>query len=154
MGVPLSFTLRSYQDGSMAVTHLKIRDDFIIDGRELEWLFSTSGGPGGQHANRSQTRAEVRWNIAISEAGTDEQRTHLIDRFGELLTIRVDEHRSQKRNKDDALQRLSTKVRDGLHVHRPRKDTGPSRSAKRKRANAKTRRGRLKQQRQRPSLDD
>lgn len=138
----------------MAVTHLKIRDDFIIDGRELEWLFSTSGGPGGQHANRSQTRAEVRWNIAASEAGTDEQRTHLIDRFGELLTIRVDEHRSQKRNKDDALQRLSTKVRDGLHVHRPRKDIGPSRSAKRKRANAKTRRGRLKQQRQRPSLDD
>ena len=154
MGVPLSFTLRSYQDGSMAVTHLKIRDDFIIDGRELEWLFSTSGGPGGQHANRSQTRAEVRWNIAASEAGTDEQRTHLIDRFGELLTIRVDEHRSQKRNKDDALQRLSTKVREGLHVHRPRKDTGPSRSAKRKRADAKTRRGRLKQQRQRPSLDD
>ncbi len=138
----------------MAVTHLKIRDDFIIDGRELEWLFSTSGGPGGQHANRSQTRAEVRWNIATSEAGTDEQRTHLIDRFGELLTIRVDEHRSQKRNKDDALQRLSTKVREGLHVHRPRKDTGPSRSAKRKRADAKTRRGRLKQQRQRPSLDD
>jgi len=154
VGVPLSFTLRSYQDGSMAVTHLKIRDDFIIDGRELEWLFSTSGGPGGQHANRSQTRAEVRWNIAASEAGTDEQRTHLIDRFGELLTIRVDEHRSQKRNKDDALQRLSTKVREGLHVHRPRKDTGPSRSAKRKRADAKTRRGRLKQQRQRPSLDD
>ena len=138
----------------MAVTHLKIIDDFIIDGRELEWLFSTSGGPGGQHANRSQTRAEVRWNIAASEAGTDEQRTHLIDRFGELLTIRVDEHRSQKRNKDDALQRLSTKVREGLHVHRPRKDTGPSRSAKRKRADAKTRRGRLKQQRQRPSLDD
>ncbi len=154
MGVPLSFTLRPYEDGSMAVTHLKIRDDFIIDGRELEWLFSTSGGPGGQHANRSQTRAEVRWNIATSEAGTDEQRTHLIDRFGELLTIRVDEHRSQKRNKDDALQRLSTKVREGLHVHRPRKDTGPSRSAKRKRADAKTRRGRLKQQRQRPSLDD
>jgi ribosome-associated protein len=98
----------------MAVAQLKIRDDFIIDGRELEWLFSTSGGPGGQHANRSQTRAEVRWNIATSAAGTDEQRTHLIGRFGELIIIRVDEHRSQKRNKDDALERLSTKVREGL----------------------------------------
>ena len=154
MGVPLSFTVQADQDGSMAVTQLKIRVDFVIDGGELEWLFSTSGGPGGQHANRSQTRAEVRWNIAASQAGTHEQRTHLIDRFGELITIRVDEHRSQKRNKDDALERLSTKVREGLQVNRPRKGTRPSRSAKRKRADAKTRRGRLKQQRQRPSLDD
>jgi len=150
----LSFTVRADQDGSMAVTQLKIRVDFVIDGGELEWLFSTSGGPGGQHANRSQTRAEVRWNIAASKAGTHEQRTHLIDRFGELITIRVDEHRSQKRNKDDALERLSTKVREGLQIDRPRKGTRPSRSAKRKRADAKTHRGRLKQQRQRPSLDD
>jgi len=141
-------------NGCMAISQLKIRDDFVIDGRELEWRFSTSSGPGGQHANRAQTRAEVSWDITASKAGSVEQRTRLIHRVGERITIRVDEHRSQKRNRDEALHRLSAKVREGLHVQRSRKGTRPSRSAKRKRTDAKTQRGRLKQQRQRPSLDD
>lgn len=138
----------------MAVLKLHVTDDFIIDTRELEWLFSTSSGPGGQHANRSQTRAEVRWNIANSAAGSEEQRANLIQHFGTLIIIRADEHRSQKRNKDDALRRLSIKIRNELVVAIPRKSSSPSRSAKRKRTDSKTQRGRLKQQRQRPSLDD
>ena len=138
----------------MAVLKLRVTDDFIIDTRELEWLFSTSSGPGGQHANRSQTRAEVRWNISNSVAGSDEQRSNLLQHFGPLIIIRADEHRSQKRNKDDALRRLSAKIRKELVVATPRKSSAPTRSAKRKRADSKTRRGRLKQQRQRPSIDD
>ena len=138
----------------MAVLKLHVTDDFIIDTRELEWLFSTSSGPGGQHANRSQTRAEVRWNIANSVAGSDEQRSNLLQHFGTLIIIRADEHRSQKRNKDEALRRLSAKIRQELVVATPRKRSSPTRSAKRKRADSKTQRGRLKQQRQRPSLDD
>ena len=138
----------------MAVLKLHVTDDFIIDTRELEWLFSTSSGPGGQHANRSQTRAEVRWNITNSVAGSDEQRSNLLQHFGTLIIIRADEHRSQKRNKDDALRRLSAKIRQELVVATPRKRSSPTRSAKRKRADSKTQRGRLKQQRQRPSMDD
>ena len=138
----------------MAVLKLRVTDDFIIDTRELEWLFSTSSGPGGQHANRSQTRAEVRWNISNSVAGSDEQRSNLLQHFGPLIIIRADEHRSQKRNKDDALRRLSAKIRKELVVATPRKSSSPTISAKRKRADSKTRRGRLKQQRQRPSIDD
>lgn len=138
----------------MAVLKLHVTDDFIIDTRELEWLFSTSSGPGGQHANRSQTRAEVRWNITNSVAGSDEQRSNLLQHFGTLIIIRADEHRSQKRNKDEALRRLSAKIRQELVVATPRKRSSPTRSAKRKRADSKTQRGRLKQQRQRPSMDD
>ncbi len=138
----------------MTFSQLKIRDDFVIDGQELEWQFSTSSGPGGQHANRAQTRAEVRWNIATSQAGTIEQRTRLLDRFGELVTIRADQHRSQKRNRDEALRRLSVRVGDALEVQTARKNTRPSRSVKRKRTDAKVRRGRLKRQRKRPSIDD
>ena len=138
----------------MTVLKLHITDGFIIDKRELEWFFSTSSGPGGQHANRSQTRAEVRWNIANSAAGSEEQRANLIQHFGTLIIIRADQHRSQKRNKDDALRRLSIKIRNELVVAIPRKSSSPSRSAKRKRTESKTQRGRLKQQRQRPSLDD
>lgn len=138
----------------MAVLKLHVTDDFIIDTRELEWLYSTSSGPGGQHANRSQTRAEVRWDITNSTAGSDKQRSDLIQQFGTLLIIRADEHRSQKRNKDDALRRLSAKIRQELIVANPRRRSSPTRSARRKRADSKTQRGRLKQQRQRPSLDD
>ena len=138
----------------MAVLKLRVTDDFIIDTRELEWLFSTSSGPGGQHANRSQTRAEVRWNISNSVAGSDEQRSNLLQHFGPQIIIRADEHRSQKRNKDDALRRLSAKIRKELVVATPRKSSSPTRSAKRKRVDSKTQRGRLKQQRQRPSMDD
>ena len=138
----------------MKFSELKIRDDFVIEGHELEWQFSTSSGPGGQHANRAQTRAEVRWNIGMSQAGTIEQRTQLINLFGELISIRADQHRSQKRNRDEALRRLSARVRDALEVQPPRKNTRPSRHSKSKRTDAKTRRGRLKRQRQRPSLDD
>jgi len=141
-------------NGSMKFSELKIRDDFVIEGHELEWQFSTSSGPGGQHANRAQTRAEVRWNIATSQAGTIEQRARLIERFGELVTIRADQHRSQKRNRDEVLRRLSTRVREALEVQTPRKNTRPSRSVKRKRTDAKVRRGRLKRQRKRPSMDD
>ena len=138
----------------MAVLKLHVTDDFIIDTRELEWLFSTSSGPGGQHANRSQTRAEVHWDITNSTAGSDEQRSDLIQHFGTFLIIRADEHRSQKRNKDDALRRLSAKIRQELIVATPRRRSSPTRSARRKRADSKTQRGRLKQQRQRPSMDD
>ena len=138
----------------MAVLKLHVTDDFIIDTRELEWLYSTSSGPGGQHANRSQTRAEVRWDITNSTAGSDKQRSDLIHQFGTLLIIRADEHRSQKRNRDEALRKLSTKIREGLNVQTSRKKTGPSRSAKRKRTDAKTRRGDLKRQRRRPSAED
>ena len=132
-------------NGPMKFSQLKVRDDFVIEAHELEWQFSTSSGPGGQHANRAQTRAEVRWNIATSQAGTIEQRTRLINLFGELVTIRADQYRSQKRNRDEALRRLSARVRDALEVQRRRKNTRPSRSAKSKRTDAKTRRGRLKQ---------
>lgn len=138
----------------MVLSSVEIAEGFVIESHELDWQFSTSGGPGGQHANRSQTRAEIRWSIVASQAGTVEQRQRLIRLFGELIIIRVDRHRSQKRNRDEALIKLSTKIREGLNVQTSRKKTGPSRSAKRKRTDAKTRRGDLKRQRRRPSAED
>jgi ribosome-associated protein len=138
----------------MALVYLKVTEDFVIDDHELEWQFSTSSGPGGQHANRTQTRAEVRWNVAFSTAGTSAQRRILSERFGQLITIRVDTHRSQKRNREEARDRLAAKIRQGLQVPTSRRNTRPSRSAKRKRVDAKARRGQLKKQRQRPSIDD
>ena len=113
----------------MALVYLKVTEDFVIDDHELEWQFSTSSGPGAQ-------------------------RRILSERFGQLITIRVDTHRSQKRNREEARDRLAAKIRQGLQVPTSRRNTRPSRSAKRKRVDAKARRGQLKKQRQRPSIDD
>ena len=67
--------------------------------RELEVSFSPSGGPGGQHANKTATRVELRFDVAASMAFTDAQRTRLVDKVGEQVRIVVDEHRSQLRNR-------------------------------------------------------
>ncbi|MDG2114163.1 MAG: alternative ribosome rescue aminoacyl-tRNA hydrolase ArfB [Actinomycetota bacterium] len=133
---------------------VRVRSDFVIPGDELDWRFTTSSGPGGQHANRSNTRAELRWNPLESGAGSERQRARIAEKLGELVIVQVDDHRSQKRNRNLALERLGARVREALHEDKPRRATRPSRAAKRRRADAKRQRGRIKQQRRRPSLDD
>jgi len=131
-----------------------VRADFVIPGEEIEWRFSTSSGPGGQHANRSNTRAELRWTPGTSSAGTEQQRSRIVGRLGELVSVQVDDHRSQKRNRDLATERCSARVRDALHEDKPRRNTRPSLAARRRRTDAKRQRGRIKDQRKRPSLDE
>lgn len=133
---------------------IQVRPDFVIPGDELEWRFTTSSGPGGQHANRSNTRVELRWAPGRSTAGSEGQRSRIIERLGELVIVQVDDHRSQKRNRDLAVERCSARVREALHEEKPRRATRPSRAAKRRRTDAKRQRGRIKQQRRRPSADD
>ena len=131
-----------------------VRPDFVVPDEELEWRFSTSSGPGGQHANRSNTRAELRWRPGDSRAGTASQRSRVVDRLGELIIVQADDRRSQLRNRELALERFIARVKGALHVDAPRRATKPSRSAKRRRADDKKRRGQLKRQRRRPGPDD
>jgi ribosome-associated protein len=133
---------------------LRVRPDFAIPWEELDWRFTTSSGPGGQHANRSNTRVEVRWRPLDSDAGTERQRRRIAERLGELVTVGADDQRSQRRNRALALERLGSRLRTALHEDAPRQATRPSRAARRRRTDAKRRRGQLKQQRQRPSADE
>lgn len=133
---------------------VRVRDDFVVPGDELEWRFSTSSGPGGQHANRSNTRAEIRWSPADSNAGSAEQRRRIIDQLGDLIVVQVDDHRSQKRNRDLAIERLGARLRAALHRDPKRRATKPSRAAKRRRMDQKRQRSSVKKQRQRPRHDD
>jgi ribosome-associated protein len=133
---------------------LRVRPDFVIPWEELDWRFTTSSGPGGQHANRSNTRVEVRWRPLDSDAGTERQRRRIAERLGELVTVGADDQRSQRRNRALALERLGSRLRTALHEDAPRQATRPSRAARRRRTDAKRRRGQLKQQRQRPSADE
>jgi len=133
---------------------LWVRDDLVIPADELEWRFSTSSGPGGQHANRSNTRAEVRWIPKESRVGTAQQRNLIAERLGDTVIVQVDDHRSQKRNRGLAAERLAGRIREALHRDPPRRATRPSRAAKRRRTESKRKRGQLKAQRRRPGPDD
>jgi ribosome-associated protein len=117
---------------------------------ELQWRFSASGGPGGQHANKAATRAEVRFDIATSPSLTESQRERLVSRFGPSLTVIVDETRSQHRNRALALERLRSRLAGALVRSRPRRPTKPSRRAVERRLTAKHQRSETKRRRSRP----
>ena len=126
---------------------LRVTATVAIPLEELEWRFSTSSGPGGQHANTANTRAEVRFDVATSPSLGEGQRARLLARFGPLVRVVASDERSQTRNRDLALERLATRLAEGLHVDRPRRPTRPTAGSERRRLEAKRRRARLKQQR-------
>lgn len=125
-----------------------------IDLDELEWKFTPSGGPGGQHANRSNTRAELRFDVAASPSLTDEQRALLVGKLGEVVRIVADDERSQTRNRTVALDRLRSKLADALHVPRARRPTKQSRSAKERRLQSKREQSERKAGRRSVGRDD
>ena len=135
-------------------------DDLIVTGsvrvprRELQVSFSTSGGPGGQHANRNATRVELRFDATSSSAFSPAQRARVVERLGEEVRVVVDESRSQMRNREIAEERFVARIQSALHVERQRRPTKPSRGAKARRLDSKKRRGETKRQRQRPRHDD
>jgi ribosome-associated protein len=138
-----------------ATDRLLVAPGCAIDAGELRWRFLPSGGPGGQHANRSATRAEVRFDVAASPSLTDTQRERLVERVGPVVTVVVDETRSQARNRALAVERLRSRLAAGLRRPRPRRPTKPSRGSVERRLTAKRRRADTKQSRaRRPHHDD
>jgi ribosome-associated protein len=125
-----------------------------IPRHELQISFSPSGGPGGQHANRSHTRVELRLDLESSSAFGPVQRQRVIDRLGPELRVVVDEERSQTRNRAIAEQRLVERLREALHVDPPRRATKPTRASKERRISSKQRRGQLKQTRRKPGASE
>lgn len=133
---------------------IRISSRLIIPAAELTWRFSPSGGPGGQHANTSNTRAEVTWRIDDSVVVSEEQRRRLTDALGATLAVAADDTRSQTRNRDLARNRLAERVTAALHVPTKRKDTKPSRRARQRRLDEKRRRGQTKAGRSKPRYDE
>src|SRR6476661_5803136 len=88
---------------------------------ELDWRFSASGGPGGQHVNTANTRAEVRFDIASSPSLGPRQRARLLERFGPEVRVVASDERSQLRNRELALERLRSRLADALRIETPRR---------------------------------
>ena len=131
---------------------LRVTRSCVIPLTELEWRFTASGGPGGQHANRSNTRAEVRFDVAASASLLEVHRERLLERLGPVVRVVADDERSQLRNRELALERLRARLAEALRVERTRRPTAPSRGAKLRRLEAKKRRSDVKRMR-RPSDD-
>lgn len=121
---------------------------------ELEWRFTGSGGPGGQHANTSNTKVELRFDIAGSPSLGPRQRTRLLERLGDSVRVVASERRSQHQNRDLALDRLRARLAESLHVNPARVASSPSKAAKRRRLEQKRHRGDIKRARRRPSEGD
>jgi len=128
---------------------------FDIPDSELQWRFGPSGGPGGQHANKSSTRAELRFSIETSRAFDDPMRERLVENLGIEVRITEDGSRSQATNRKRATRRLNAVLEDAARPDPPkRRQTKPSRSARQRRLDDKRSRGETKQTRKPPTLDD
>lgn len=141
-------------EGHRLAAVLRITRSLSIPPDELEWRFTASGGPGGQHANTSNTKVEVRFDIAQSPSLSEAQRERLLAKLGDEVIVTASDRRSQLQNRELALERLRTKLGEALKVEKPRVATRPSRAAKTRRLEAKKRRGEIKQSRRALPPDD
>jgi len=133
---------------------LRVTRSLSVPADELEWRFTGSGGPGGQHAHTSNTRVEVRFDVARSAALGPRQRARLLDRLGPVVRVVASDRRSQAQNRSLAVERLRQRLAAALRVERPRRPTEPTAADRRRRVEAKRRRGALKQQRRAPGPGD
>jgi ribosome-associated protein len=133
---------------------LRVAPGCEIDLDEIEWRFTPSGGPGGQHANRSNTRVELTFDVVASSSLSDHHRARLLERVGSPVRIVADETRSQTRNRELAVERLRSRLAEGLKVPKTRRPTKQSRSAKERRLKDKREQSERKAARQRPRRDD
>ena len=129
---------------------LRVSGSCVIPDEELVWRFSGSGGPGGQHANTANTKAEVRFDVANSPSLGPRQRARLLERLGPLVRVVASDERSQLRNRELALDRLRSRLAEALRVDRERRPTAPTVSARRRRVDSKRKRGEIKRMRRRP----
>jgi ribosome-associated protein len=116
---------------------VRVTPSLSIPVAELKFRFSPSGGPGGQHANKVNTRVELRFDVAGSPSLGPRQRARLLDRLGPEVRVVADDERSQVRNRQLAVERFRVRVADALHIEKPRRPTRPSRGAKERRLTAK-----------------
>lgn len=133
---------------------LRVNRSVAIPLDELDWRYTASGGPGGQHANTANTKVEVRFDVAASPSLGPRQRQRLLDALGDTVRVTASDRRSQLQNRELALERLRTKLAEALVVPKTRVATKPSKGAKKRRVEAKRRHGDTKRARRRPGADD
>jgi len=117
---------------------------------EIAFRYSRSSGPGGQHAQKSETRVEALFDVEASSSLTDRQKNRVVRKAGPILRAIAQDERSQARNRELAVERIADALREALRVERRRVATKPSMAAVERRLEQKRRRGQTKKLRQPP----
>ena len=125
-------------------TGRRVTRSVVLPLSEIELRVSRSSGPGGQHANTSETRVEAVFDVEASAALTETQKHRVIAKAGPILRAIAQDERSQLRNRELAIDRVVARLAEALRVERKRVPTRPSRAAKKQRLDAKKRRGATK----------
>src|SRR5437763_11257131 len=129
---------------------IRVTRSIVLPLREIELRTSRSSGPGGQHAQKSETRVEAVFDVDASAALSDAQKRRVIARAGPVLRAIAQDERSRTRNRELALERLTEQLRRALRVERRRVPTAPSTVSRERRLEEKRRRATVKRLRGRP----
>jgi ribosome-associated protein len=132
---------------------IQVHNRLAIPLEEIELRYSRSSGPGGQHAQKTETRVEAVFDVEASETLSDAQKRRLMKKAGPFVRAVSQDERSRLRNRELALERLAGTIRAGLHVARKRRPTTPSAQARERRLSEKKRRGTTKRLRRAPEDD-
>ena len=129
---------------------IRVTRSVVLRLAEIELRFSRSSGPGGQHAQKSETRVEAVFDVEMSDALSVAQKRRVLAKAGPVLRAIAQDERSQWRNRELAVERLVDELRAALRVQRRRVPTKPSAAARTRRLEGKRRRGDVKRLRQKP----
>jgi ribosome-associated protein len=129
---------------------IRVNAQIQLDEREIQEDFVRASGPGGQNVNKVSSAVQLRFDVAHSTSLPDPVRSRLMALAGRRLThdgvliIEAERYRSQRRNRDDALQRLLALIREACEIETPRRPTRPTLASKKRRLESKVRRGETK----------
>jgi ribosome-associated protein len=129
---------------TMTGESMRVTRTVVLPLSDVDFRTSRSSGPGGQHAQKTETRVEAVLDVERSEALSEAQKRRVITRAGPVLRAVAQDERSQARNRELALERLIAQLQEALRVPRKRRPTKPSQAAVERRLEEKRRRSQLK----------
>jgi ribosome-associated protein len=135
---------------AMSGESIQVTRTVAIPVSEIELRFSRSSGPGGQHAQKTETRVEAIFDVEASAGLTPAQKARVTSRAGPVLRAVAQDERSQARNRELAVERLVAELRDALRVQRRRRPTKPTPASRERRLEQKRQRSETKQLRRKP----
>jgi ribosome-associated protein len=136
--------------GAIGAESIQVTPRLAIPVAEIELRFSRSSGPGGQHAQKTETRVEAVFDVEGSSTLNRAQKTRIVKKAGPFLRAVAQDERSQSRNRELALERLAAELRDAVKVKRRRRPTRPTKASRERRLDEKRRRGETKRRRRPP----
>jgi ribosome-associated protein len=138
---------------AMRPESIRVHRALAIPLGEIRLRTSRSSGPGGQHAQKTETRVEASFDVGASVTLSEGQKTRIRARAGPVVRAVAQDERSQWRNRELALERLAAAIRDALRTERPRRPTAPTKASRERRLDEKRLRSRTKRLRRPPDED-